>query len=99
MPKFGSLEKKLLHGVQYFFTDYQAASITLTQFYVMQAVNELYPEHNPFPPEKTRMLDIVCGTDYVRLTFGKRMKVEDIVDYWNKDVEHFLSLSRKYYIY
>ena len=99
MPKFGSLEKKLLHGVQYFFTDYQAASLTLTQFYVMQAVNELYPEHNPFPLEKTRMLDIVCGTDYVRLYFGKRMKVEDIVEYWNKDVEHFLSLSRKYYIY
>ena len=45
------------------------------------------------------MLDIVCGTDYVRLNFGKRMKVEDIVEYWNKDVEHFLSLSRKYYIY
>ena len=99
MPKYGSLEKKLLHGVQFFFTDYQAASLTLTQFYVMQAVNELYPEHNPFPLEKTRMLDIVCGTDYVRKNFGKRMKVEDIVDYCNKDVEHFLSLSRKYYIY
>ena len=99
MPKFGSLEKKLLHGVQFFFTDYEAATITLTQFYVMQAVNELYPEHNPFPLEKTRMLDIVCGTDYVRNQFGKRMKVEDIVDYWNKDVEHFRSLSRKYYLY
>ena len=99
MPKFGSLEKKLLHGVQFFFTDYEAATITLTQFYVMQAVNELYPEHNPFPLEKTRMLDIVCGTNYVRENFGKRMKVEDIVEYWNKDVEHFRSLSRKYYIY
>ena len=99
MPKFGSLEKKLLHGVQFFFTDYEAATITLTQFYVMQAVNELYPEHNPFPLEKTRMLDIVCGTNYVRENFGKRMKVEDIVDYWNKDVEHFRSLSSKYYIY
>ena len=99
MPKFGSLEKKLLHGVQFFFTDYEAATITLTQFYVMQAVNELYPEHNPFPLEKTRMLDIVCGTNYVRENFGKRMKVEDIVDYWNKDVEHFRSLSRKYYLY
>ena len=65
----------------------------------MQAVNELYPDKNPYPLKSTRMPDIVCGTDYVRTTFGKRLKVADIVDYWNKDAAHFRSVSKLYYLY
>jgi len=98
-PISGSLSGKLVHGVQFFFPDYEAATITLTQFYVMQAVQELFPGHNPFPLKSTRMLDIVCGTDYVRTTFGKRLQVSDIVDFWNKDAEDFKTVSRQYYLY
>ena len=98
-PIAGSKQGKLLHGVQFFFTDYDKAPVTLIQFYVMQAVNELYPDHNPYPLKKTRMLDIVSGTDYVRTAFGKRLKVEDILDYWTKDVDNFKELSKNYYLY
>lgn len=98
-PMSGALAGKLIHGVEFFFTDFEAATVTLTQFYVLQAVQELYPDHNPFPMKKTRMLDIVCGTDYVRKAFEKRLKVEDIVDYWNKDARDFKTLSQKYYLY
>ena len=98
-PLSGSLAGQLVHGVEFFFTDYAAATITLTQFYVIQAVHELYPDHSPYPMKKTRMLDIICGTDYVRIAFGKRLKVEDIVDYWNKDAESFRTVSQKYYLY
>ena len=93
-------DQVLQHGVQFFYTDYEAATITLTQFYVMQALQELYPEHNPYKSlKKTRMLDIVCGTDYVRREFGKRLKVDDIRAWWMKDVETFKELSQKYYLY
>lgn len=100
-PIAGSSKGKLLHGVQFYYTDYEAADITLTQFYVMQAVNRLYPEHNPFEMSKDRigMFDKVCGSDYVRRNFSKRMEVSDIIDYWNKDVKKFKTLSKKYYIY
>lgn len=100
-PIAGSSKGKLLHGVQFYYTDYEAADITLTQFYVMQAVNRLYPGHNPFEMSKDRigMFDKVCGTDYVRRNFSKRMEVSDIIDYWNKDVKKFKTLSKKYYIY
>ena len=100
-PFSGSLQGKLIHGVQFHYTDYEAACCTLTQFYVMQAVNELYPDRNPFALSKGRnnMFDKVCGTDYVRTTFGKRLKVGDIADYWSKDVEAFKKLSRKYWLY
>ena len=98
-PISGSLQGKLVHGVQFFFTDFESAPVSLLQFYVMQAVQELWPSRNPYPLKKTRMLDIVCGTDYVRTTFGKRLKAADIVDYWNKDTEDFKALSKHYYLY
>ena len=100
-PIAGSCQGKLLHGVQYFYTGYEAAEITMTQFYVMQAVNKLYPDHNPFEVSKNRtvMFDKVCGTDYVRRNFSKRMEVSDIIEYWNKDIKKFKALSKKYYLY
>lgn len=98
-PIAGSKKGLLLHGVQLIFTDWEKAPVSLVQFYVMQAVNELYPDQNPYPLKSTRMPDIVCGTDYVRTTFGKRLKVADIVDYWNKDAAHFRSVSKLYYLY
>lgn len=98
-PFSGSSRGKLVQGVQYYYTDYNAATITMTQFYVMQAVKELYPERNPFNGDRNAMFDKCCGTDYVRNTFGKSFKVSDIIDYWTKDVDSFKAMSRKYYLY
>lgn len=100
-PIAGSAKGKLLHGVQYHFYDFESAQITMTQFYVMQALNHLYPDHNPFvmAGDRVGMFDKVCGTDYVRKTFSKRLEVSDIIDYWNKDVTAFKDLSKKYYLY
>ncbi|MBR1872113.1 MAG: DUF1343 domain-containing protein [Bacteroidales bacterium] len=100
-PFYGGMQGKLIHGVQFCYPEYEKASLTLTQFYVMQALNELYPERNPFKTGKARvnMLMKICGTDYVMKQFEKRMKVSDIIDYWTKDVENFRDLSSKYYLY
>ena len=45
------------------------------------------------------MFDLVCGTDYVRKEFGKRLEVEDILGRWTRDVDGFKTLSQKYYLY
>ena len=99
-PISGRLAGKLIHGVQYFYTDFEAATITLTQFYVMQAVWELYKK-NPFAGNSDRlsMFNKVCGTDFVSKTFGQTMKVSDISGFWSADVEAFKEKSKKYYIY
>ena len=98
-PFFGKDAGKLLHGVQFHFTDYEAATLTLTQFYVMQALKELYPEQDPLAKGNFSMVDKVCGTDYVRETFKEKYQVADILGYWSKDVEAFRSISEKYYNY
>lgn len=100
-PFSGSSSGKLIHGVQYHYTDYEAATITLTQFYVMQALFELYPSRDPFVLAKgrTAMFDKVCGTNYVRINFAKRLKVADIEEKWSEDTDAFRKLSQKYYLY
>lgn len=99
-PISGRLNGKLIHGVQYYYTDYEAADITLTQFYVMQAVYELYGK-NPFTGagDRLAMFNKVCGSDYVSVNFGRTMKVSSIATYWTADVDAFRKLARKYQMY
>ena len=99
-PFSGSQKGQLVKGLQYFFTDYENARITETQFYVMQAVAELYPDKKAFEIiSGYGLFDKVCGTDYVRTEFKKRYEFTDIKDYWRKDEEEFRILSQRYYIY
>lgn len=98
-PFFGSKRGVLLHGVQYDFTDYEAADLTLIQFYVMQAVHELYPNVNPFSQGTFAMFDKVCGSDYVRKRFSETFRVESFLDYWKSDIEDWKTLSRRYWLY
>ena len=99
-PIAGSRKGELVKGLQYFFTDYENARVTETQFYVMQAVAELYPDKKAFEIiSGYGLFDKVCGTDYVRKEFSKRYKVADIKDYWRKDEVSFRELSLQYHIY
>ena len=99
-PFAGSLKGQLVGGLQYFFTDYAKARITEVQFYVIQAVAELYPDKKAFEVVNGYgLFDKVCGTDYVRLNFSKWYNLDDIISYWRKDEDHFRELSQKYHIY
>lgn len=99
-PIAGSRKGELVKGLQFFFTDYEKARVTETQFYVMQAVAELYPEQRAFEVITSYgLFDKVCGTDFIRTEFSKNYKVADILDYWRKDESAFRQLSQKYHIY
>ncbi len=93
---------KNLQGVQVHLMDEKQTPLTDIQFYVMQALAELYPEKAVFKnadPKRFRMFDQVSGSDYIRLKFSERHRFEDIKEYWYKDVESFKKLSEKYYFY
>ena len=91
-----------LQCVQIYITDKDAANLSLVQFYVMQEMARLYPEHKTFDhanQKRYNMFDKVSGSNFIREEFSKRHRVEDIIEYWNKDVDAFKRLSSKYYIY
>lgn len=93
---------KNLQGVQVHVMNYKKAALSDVQFWVMQAVAELWPEKAVFANAnegRYRMFDQVSGSDQIRIKFSQRHKFEDIKDYWYKDVESFRKLSEKYYFY
>ncbi len=102
-PFYSTGQGKNLQGVQFYVEDTPESSLTLIQFYAMQELAKLYPEKKIFETttDKSRfsMFDKVCGSDQIRLRFGKRYQVSDIIDYWNKDVQSFKQKSSKYYLY
>jgi len=99
-PISGSLKGQLTAGVQFFFTDYEKARLTELQFYVMQALAELYPDRKAFDEaDGVGLFDKVCGTDYVREVFSKGYNFADIKEYWRKDEKSFRELSQKYHLY
>lgn len=91
-----------LQGVQVHIIDYEKAPLSPLQFLVMQEVARLWPDRAVFDhADKGRfsMFDKVCGTHQIRERFTKTNRWEDIRPYWEKDVENFRKLSKKYYLY
>lgn len=91
-----------LQGVQVHITDYAKAPLSPIQFLVMQEVARLWPERAVFAhADKGRfsMFDKVCGSHQIRERFSQNNRWEDIRPYWEKDVENFRQLSKKYYLY
>ena len=91
-----------MQGVQVHLTDYQKAYLSEIQFYVMQVIAQLYPDKAVFANANEKrfdMFDKVSGSNQIRLLFAKNNRFEDIQAYWNKDVEAFKKLSKKYYLY
>lgn len=101
-PFYSTEQGKQLRGVQVHIMDYGVARLTEVQFYVMQEIAALYPDRAVFDhanEERFNMFDKVSGSDYVRLTFAKNNRFDDIKEYWYKDVENFRKTSKKYYLY
>ena len=102
-PFYSVAKGENAQGVEIYVTDKEAAPLTMIQFYAIQELNKLYPDKRIFEIEENksrlRMFDQVCGSKQIRERFGKRYRVEDILDYWNKDVDDFRAASKKYWIY
>ena len=103
-PFYGFAKNENCAGVEFFVTDVEAAPLSLLNFYVMQELADMYPDHKAFAdggadPKRYNMFDKVTGSKEIRRRFSKRHKVNDIKDYWNKDVDSFRQSSSKYYLY
>lgn len=101
-PFYSTGQGQHLSGVQVHIMDYQAARLSEVQFYVMQEIAALYPDRAVFDhanENRFNMFDKVSGSDYVRLTFAKSNRFEDIRDFWYKDVDAFKKISKRYYLY
>lgn len=101
-PFYSVGQGEQLEGVQVHIMNYEKARLSEIQFYVMQEIARLYPGKAIFDnanDKRYRMFDQVSGSDYVRLTFAKNNRFDDIKDFWYKETEPFKKTSKKYYLY
>lgn len=101
-PYYGLFKATNLNGVETYITDFDAAPLTLVQFYVMQELAAMYPSHKPFAnatATRLSMFDKVVGSKKLRPTFRAKYRVDDILPLWNRDLTSFKSLKSKYHLY
>ncbi len=101
-PFYSTNKGENIQGVEIYVTDKNTAPLSLTNFYIMQELARLYPDKLAFDlGDKSRysMFDKVVGSKEIRKRFCNDYKVDDIKDYWNKDVDSFSSKKSKYHIY
>lgn len=101
-PFYAYGKGKELQGVQVYFTDYRKARLTDIQFYVLQELYALYPDHDVMAEasdNRKNMIDKVCGSKQIRRLFMLHHRWADAKPYWDKDVEAFRKTARKYWLY
>lgn len=101
-PYYAIFRGENINGVEIYVTDPESAPLTLVQFYIMQELAVMYPDHKAFDaaaPDRIEMFDKVCGTPKVREFFSKAYKVADILPLWQKDAEGFRERSEIYRLY
>ena len=100
-PFYSKFKGQQLQGVQVYITNYRRARLCEVQFYILQELYKLYPEHDVLGDSKNRtdMFNKVCGSKEIRRLFLKRHRWSDVRDYWDKDIKAFKKLSKQYYLY
>ncbi len=101
-PYFGKFNGSNIGGVQVYVTDPAKATLTLVQFYIMQELAAMYPDHKAFDkadPQRVKMFDMVCGSTKPRELFSRNYRVEDMAGYWNDGAEQFQKKTIPYYLY
>ncbi len=101
-PFYSTGQGKNYEGIEVYVTDVEKAPLSLTQFYVMEELADMYPDKKIFDIAKENrfsMFDKVCGSKQIRERFTKNYKTADIEGYWNKDNDAFRKASSKYYLY
>ena len=101
-PFYSTNKGENIQGVEVYVTDPEKAPLSLVQFYVMQELADMCPDHKLFDiadEGRFNMFDKVCGSKEIRRRFTKNYRVDDILPYWNKDVEAFRAASSPYYLY
>lgn len=101
-PYYGLFKGTNLNGVETYITDFEAAPLTLVQFYVMQELSAMYPSHKALANATTArlsMFDKVVGSKKLRPAFRANYRVDDILPLWNRDLESFKARKAKYHLY
>ncbi|HTR80928.1 MAG TPA: DUF1343 domain-containing protein [Bacteroidota bacterium] len=101
-PFYAAMKGKQVNGVELYLTDPKNANLVNTQLYLMETINAMYPAKDIFAGAESssvEMFDKVMGTDQVRRELAAGIPAANIIARWQKEVETFMPLRKKYLLY
>lgn len=98
-PFYMKFIKEQCSGIQIHILDKKIFSPSVVQIHILTALRKLYPDHNIFDTKRITMFDRAYGSDLIRLHIMNNTPAEKIISDWEKDIEKFNILRKKYLIY
>lgn len=99
-PYYGTFKGEILQGVQLHLTDVTAYKSYTTGFYIMETVMKLYPEHDLFAQKnRLKMFNKVLGCKWITEDLRNGVPVSEIEKKWQKPLEKFKRIRKKYLLY
>jgi len=105
IPTFNKYQGEICGGAQIYVTDRSTFLPVLTGVAILRTMYHLYPEtfkwrDPPYEYEKDKLpIDILLGTDKIRIQIEKGYSLEEISFSWKEQIEHFRTRTRPYLLY
>lgn len=101
-PFYAAFRGRSCGGVQIYLDDPVRAPLTRLNFEAMDAVRKITPAVGRAlftPADRSRMFDLVCGTDKIRRAFLAGANAGRLWETWNAGRDAFLAARRPYLLY
>lgn len=100
-PYASKFKGEVVHGAQFFITDYRKIQPVEAQIHMMEVLQAQYPEKNLFAEDSKRrdMFDKVMGDKKIRQQILAGTSAETIIASYQKDVAAFMEMRKPYLIY
>ncbi len=100
-PYASTYEGEVVHGAQFIITDYRIIRPVEAQIFMMEVLQEMYPEKGLFNDDNPRraMFDKVMGQKEIREMILEGKSAEEIIEFYKPDVLEFVELRKPYLIY
>lgn len=101
-PFYGFFKDTTCQGVQIMITDFKTYQPVNTGYYIMGAIEKLYPEAYGWTKKRTLRwdsFDKANGTRKVRWALMEGKSAEEIIQSWQPELEKFKEQRKKYLMY
>ena len=101
-PYYAFGEQISLKGVQIHVIDYSRTNLIKTQFYIIDALKQLYPGKNLFDmanKNEIKMFNRAIGSREIYKIIDNDLPFDSLLNFIDKDVENFKTISNKYHLY
>lgn len=100
-PTFNKFSGQRCGGVHIHITDRESLPAVRVGLHVIDCIMQEDPSSFQWkiPDQGTPHIDLLAGTDTLRLDMGQRLEPDELLQQWERQLDDFTSLSSKFHLY